>query len=57
MGDAAQLSPQLLMVCPTLDALPDLARLELDGPRLVFVDGRYAPEISSAGTAQEISGA
>lgn len=34
----------------SLPELPELARVELAGTRLVFVDGCYAPELSSAAT-------
>jgi len=34
---------------PALDDLPEVARVDLGGPRLVFLDGRYAPDLSSVG--------
>jgi Fe-S cluster assembly protein SufD len=37
----------------SLDGLPEAARLELGGPRLVVVDGRFVPSLSSEGDLGE----
>ena len=38
---------------PALDDLPEAARLNLGGPRLVFLDGRFAADLSSVGELPE----